>query len=79
MLWYKSWLDTRWRFLIGLGLLMIVACGTLFDYVATRQLMPLAASFTHCKIGLGVRAAATFPATVSASSNAPRLQITFMC
>jgi ABC-type transport system involved in multi-copper enzyme maturation permease subunit len=44
MLWYKSWLDTRWRFLIGLGLLMIVACGTLFDYVATRQLMPLAGS-----------------------------------
>jgi len=44
MLWYKSWLDTRWRFLIGFGLLMVVACGTLFDYVATRQLMPLAGS-----------------------------------
>ena len=22
MLWYKSWLETRWRFLIGLALLV---------------------------------------------------------
>ena len=22
MLWYKAWLDTRWRFLIGMGLLI---------------------------------------------------------
>ena len=28
MLWYKSWLETRWRFLIGLVLLMLSACGT---------------------------------------------------
>jgi hypothetical protein len=27
MLWHKSWLETRWRFLIGLGLLMIVPWG----------------------------------------------------
>ena len=26
MLWYKSWLDTRSRFLIGLVLLMLSAC-----------------------------------------------------
>ncbi len=32
MLWYKSWLETRWRFLIGLGLLMFSACGTVLDY-----------------------------------------------
>ena len=24
MLWYKSWLETRWRFLIGLVLLMLL-------------------------------------------------------
>ena len=24
MLWYKSWLETRWRFLIGLALLMLL-------------------------------------------------------
>src|SRR6185369_11921840 len=37
-----------------------------------------AVSFTHCRTGLGVRAATTLPVTVNASSNAPRLQITFM-
>jgi len=42
MLWYKSWLETRWRFLIGLGLLSIVACGAVFDYEAVLKLMPLA-------------------------------------
>ena len=28
MLWYKAWLETRWRFLIGLALLMLSAGGT---------------------------------------------------
>jgi len=42
MLWYKSWLETRWRFLIGLVLLMIVAAGTVFDYPAVAKLAPLA-------------------------------------
>ena len=23
MLWYKSWLETRWRFLIGFAILML--------------------------------------------------------
>ena len=32
MLWYKSWLETRWRFLIGLALLMLSACGTVLTY-----------------------------------------------
>jgi hypothetical protein len=44
MLWYKSWLDTRWRFLIGFFILLVMACGTLFDYLATMKLMPLAKS-----------------------------------
>ena len=42
MLWYKSWLDTRWRFAIGLVVLMVVGCGTIVDWVATAKLMPLA-------------------------------------
>ena len=42
MLWYKSWLETRWRFLIGLGLLSIVACGAVFQYPAVLKLTPLA-------------------------------------
>ena len=27
MLWYKSWLETRWRFLIGFALLTLSAMG----------------------------------------------------
>ena len=42
MLWYKSWLETRWRFLIGLGLLILMACGSVFGYPAVQELMPLA-------------------------------------
>jgi len=41
MLWYKSWLETRWRFLIGLVLLRIVAAGTVFDYPQVLKLLPL--------------------------------------
>ena len=44
MLWYKAWLDTRWRFLVGFLVLLVMACGTLFDYLATAKLMPLARS-----------------------------------
>ena len=42
MLWYKSWLDTRSRFLIGLVLLVLSACGTVFYYPQVLKLMPMA-------------------------------------
>jgi hypothetical protein len=42
MFWYKSWLETRWRFGIGLALLMVLAVGVVFDYPAVQKLMPLA-------------------------------------
>jgi ABC-2 type transport system permease protein len=32
MLWYKAWLETRWRFLIGLILLMLSACAMVLGY-----------------------------------------------
>ena len=41
MLWYKSWLDTRWRFLIGLALLMCSAAGTVLEYPRVAALLPL--------------------------------------
>jgi ABC-type transport system involved in multi-copper enzyme maturation permease subunit len=44
MLWYKSWLETRWRFLIGLALLMFSAVGTVIAYPRMVQLLPLANS-----------------------------------
>ena len=44
MFWYKAWLETRWRFLVGLGLLTISACGTVIYYPEVMKLMPMAGS-----------------------------------
>jgi hypothetical protein len=38
MLWYKSWLDTRWRFLLGLVILFVFACGTVMSFSTVQQL-----------------------------------------
>jgi ABC-2 type transport system permease protein len=43
MLWYKAWLETRWRFLIGLGLLMCWAVATVLAYSQVVKLLPAAA------------------------------------
>lgn len=44
MLWYRSWLDTRWRFLIGLVLLTISTSGTVLFYPEVVEMLPLAGS-----------------------------------
>jgi hypothetical protein len=36
MLWYKAWRDTRWRFLIGLGLLIFTALLSVLIYDSVR-------------------------------------------
>jgi ABC-type transport system involved in multi-copper enzyme maturation permease subunit len=41
MLWYKAWLDSRWRFLIGLILLTCSAVGTVLVYPRVMSLMPM--------------------------------------
>jgi hypothetical protein len=41
MLWYKSWLETRSRFVIGLVLLLLSACTTVLIYPELMRLMPL--------------------------------------
>jgi ABC-2 type transport system permease protein len=41
MLWYKAWLETRWRFVIGLVVLMFSACSTVLIYPEVMRLMPL--------------------------------------
>jgi ABC-type transport system involved in multi-copper enzyme maturation permease subunit len=59
MLWYKSWLETRWRFLIGLALLVVVACGNVFEYPQVLRLMPAAAAIdANGQIGRAVKEAA---------------------
>jgi hypothetical protein len=40
MLWYKSWLDTRWRFLIPLAILVVNASGLVFDYAPVANVLP---------------------------------------
>src|SRR5690349_19585959 len=39
MLWYKTWLETRWRFLIGLAILFVLAAGLVVTYPATQRLL----------------------------------------
>jgi hypothetical protein len=41
MLWYKSWLETRSRFFIGLVLLVLSACAVVMSYPRVMQLLPL--------------------------------------
>lgn len=40
MVWQKAWRDTRWRFLTGLILLLVLACSTVVEYRAVQQLGP---------------------------------------
>src|ERR1700682_2873727 len=41
MLWYKSWMETRWRFLIGLAVLIVSTAGTVLAYPRIIRLLPL--------------------------------------
>ncbi len=41
MLWYKSWVETRSRFLIGLALLICSAAATVFTYPKVLQLLTM--------------------------------------
>jgi len=40
MLWYKSWLDTRWRFLIGFALMTCAAFVVVATWVRFKALLP---------------------------------------
>lgn len=42
MIWYKTWLDTRSRFLIGLLLLAVSAGGLVFEYQQVQRVLPFA-------------------------------------
>jgi hypothetical protein len=58
MLWYKSWLETRWRFLIGLILLIFSALSTVFTYPQVLKLLPMVPSQLNGEIGRRIREAA---------------------
>src|SRR5438093_12928437 len=39
MLWHKAWLETRWRFIVGLVLLVFSACGSVLAYPRVDELL----------------------------------------
>jgi ABC-2 type transport system permease protein len=43
-LWRKVWIESRGRFVTGLSLLAVLACGVVFDYTAVAHLTPAARS-----------------------------------
>jgi hypothetical protein len=57
MLWYKAWLETRWRFLIGLGLLLCSAAATVLIRPQFVSLMPAAPMDVGGAIGQRIREA----------------------
>lgn len=57
MLWYKSWLETRWRFLIGLALLLCSAAATVFTYPQVLKLLPLVPTKLQGELGQRIREA----------------------
>jgi len=58
MLWYKSWLETRWRFLIGLALLFCSAAASVAMYPEVVKLLPLVPQDVGGEIGRKIREAA---------------------
>jgi ABC-2 type transport system permease protein len=58
MLWYKSWLETRWRFLIGLGMLICSAATVVLTYPQVIKLLPMVPTNLSGPIGERIREAA---------------------
>jgi hypothetical protein len=40
MLWRKAWIDTRWRFFIGLAIVFVAVCGSVASYDEMQRLLP---------------------------------------
>ena len=54
MLWYKSFLETRWRFLIGLAVLVLSVLGTVFAYPRVVRLLPLVPAMVTAVVESGL-------------------------
>ena len=64
MLWHKSWLDTRWRFLIGFALMVCAACFVVATYLRVKELLPLLPTLnTGGLLGQKIREAAELQRT----------------
>ena len=59
MLWYRTWLETRWRFLAGLALLILSAAGMVLAYRQVAALMPMVPNVeTDSELGRRIHEAA---------------------
>ena len=59
MLWYKSWLETRWRFVAGAALVTLSTAGVVFTFPQVQKLMPLVPAIdVSGEIGRRIREAA---------------------
>jgi hypothetical protein len=58
MLWHKAWLETRWRFLIGFGLLLCSAAATVFTYPQMLKLLAIVPTNVGGEIGQRIRESA---------------------
>lgn len=61
MFWYKSWLDTRWRFLIGFVILTMSACVVVLGYprvIGLLRLVPNADTAASGELGRRIRESA---------------------
>ncbi len=63
MLWYKSWIETRWRFLIGLFILTCSAAGAVLTYPRVQELMEYVPTNLGGIIGDKIREAADLAST----------------
>src|SRR6266550_397769 len=52
MLWYKSFLETRSRFLIGLAILLLSVFGTVYAYPRVQQLLTMMPAVANTGGGL---------------------------
>lgn len=63
MLWYKAWLETRWRFVIGLAVLLCSAAGVVFTYPQVLKLLPLVPRNAGGTLGERIRESADLART----------------
>lgn len=65
MLWYKAWLETRWRFFIGLGLLLCSAAGSVFTYPQLAKLLAMVPANVSGPLGQRIRESTELARTYS--------------
>jgi hypothetical protein len=58
MLWRKAWLETRWRFGIGLAVLVCMVVAVVFGYPQVKRLLPLVANQYPGEIGRRIQKSA---------------------